>query len=274
MDNIISIPGLQHLAEIVFRNLDVDDLKICAQINQSCKQILEDAIFWLRKFCHLSMESQNNWIKIIQSVKKSGYEKIIISYLKWNLKEAVVVHELPCFWFKKFRSLSRKNQMDWIKVIELEKSSEKDNAIMSYLIWNLKKEHLVHLPLYSDPVTQDLFRMKITHSCLNIGSSHEETEIVKILAPLTDNPNTPDKDGDTPIHHAALEGHTEIIKILAPLTDNPNVPNKTGVTPIYIAAHEGHTDIVKILAPLSGNNSRKRKLDLDHQRKKPRNLNI
>ena len=91
---------------------------------------------------------------------------------------------------------------------------------------------------------------------------------------MTDNPNTPDKDGDTPIHHAALEGHTEIIKILAPLTDNPNVPNKTGVTPIYIAAHEGHTDIVKILAPLSGNNSRKRKLDLDHQRKKPRNLNI
>ena len=43
-----------------------------------------------------------------------------------------------------------------------------------------------------------------------------------ILAYLTDNPNTPDNDKDTPINEAAHKGHTEIIKILAPLTDNPN----------------------------------------------------
>ena len=47
MEKIISSPGLQHLAEKVFWNLDIEDLKICAQINQSCKQILEDAMFWL-----------------------------------------------------------------------------------------------------------------------------------------------------------------------------------------------------------------------------------
>ena len=211
MEKIISNPGLQHLAEKFFWNLDVEDLKICAQINQSCKQILEDAMFWLRKFCHLSIESQNNWIKIIQSVKKSCYEKVIISYLKWNLKEAVVVHDLQCFWFKKFRSLSRKNQMDWIKVIELEKNSEKDNAIMSYLVWNLKKEHLVQLPLYSNPVAQNYFRKKIMHICQKSGSSHEETEIVKILAPLTDNPNAPNKYGSTPIEIARNE---EIRRIL------------------------------------------------------------
>ena len=41
-------------------------------------------------------------------------------------------------------------------------------------------------------------------------------------------------------------GHAEIVKILAPLRDNPNAPEKDGKTPIYWAARNGHTDIVKI----------------------------
>ena len=44
-------------------------------------------------------------------------------------------------------------------------------------------------------------------------------------------------------------GHLEIVKILAPLTDNPNAPNECGQTPIYWATQYGHTEIVKILAP-------------------------
>ena len=47
-------------------------------------------------------------------------------------------------------------------------------------------------------------------------------ELVKILAPLTDNPNAPDKHGNTPIYWAAVCGNTEIAKILAPLSDNIN----------------------------------------------------
>ena len=47
-------------------------------------------------------------------------------------------------------------------------------------------------------------------------------EIVKMLAPLTDNPNAPNKNGETPIIWAARYGHTENVKILVPLTDNPN----------------------------------------------------
>ena len=55
------------------------------------------------------------------------------------------------------------------------------------------------------------------------------------------NPNAPNKLGDTPIHCAAYYGHTEIVKILAPLTDNPNAPNNAGMTPIYWAALMGYT---------------------------------
>ena len=58
--------------------------------------------------------------------------------------------------------------------------------------------------------------------------------------------------GWTPIHRAAMNGHTEVVKILAPLTDNPNAPNDYGWTPIHGAAWNGHTEIVKILATLTG----------------------
>ena len=64
---------------------------------------------------------------------------------------------------------------------------------------------------------------------------------------MTDNPNAPNYDRETPIYYAACGGHTEIVKILAPLTDNPNAPNIDGETPIEMAASRGHTEIVKIL---------------------------
>ena len=198
MEKIIRNPGLQHLAEEVFWNLNVEDLKVCAQINQSCKQILQNPIFCLRKCEHLSKENQNEWIKVIQSVK----------------------------------------------------NSDKGIAVISYVKWNLKKDKFVDLPCYSNPAVQNDFRKKILEFCM-YGLGH--TEIVKILAPLTDNPNAPNKNGNTLILYAASNGHTEIVKILIPLTDNPNAPNEIGWTPIHYAASNGQIEIVKILAPLTDN---------------------
>ena len=59
MEKIISNPGLRHLCEKVFLNLNVEDLKIYGQINQSCKQILEDPMFWLKKFKRLEKVIKN-----------------------------------------------------------------------------------------------------------------------------------------------------------------------------------------------------------------------
>ena len=87
METIFNNPGLQHLAEKVFRNLNIEDLKMCSQINQSCKQILENPMFWLNKFGELSKENQKDWIKILQSVKNSEYEKIIVSLSKMEFEK-------------------------------------------------------------------------------------------------------------------------------------------------------------------------------------------
>ena len=161
----------------------------------------------------------------------------------------------PMFLLKKFSHLSKENKKDWIEVIQSVKNSDKEKAIISYLQWNLKKDSLVDLPCYSSFVVQNNFRRKIWEICATRwqNSPEKTIEIVKILAPLTDNPNAPDKCGNTPIHVAALNGHTEIVKIMAPLTDNPNAPNQHKITPIHVAVYKGHTEIVKILAPLTNN---------------------
>ena len=160
MEKIINNPGFQHLTENVFLNLDVDVLKICGQINKSCEQILKKPMFWLRKFGCLSKESQKDWLNIIQSVKNSDYEIVIISYLQWKLKKEVVeVIDLPYIWFKKFRSLPQENQNNWIKVIESHKNSAKEEAIMSYIQWKLKYE--AFLPYYASfVVPMLLFEIK------------------------------------------------------------------------------------------------------------------
>ena len=58
-----------------------------------------------------------------------------------------------------------------------------------------------------------------------MAAQEGHTERVKILAPLTDNPNNPDNNGETPIYLAALNGFIEIVKVFAPLKDKPNAPN-------------------------------------------------
>ena len=70
---------------------------------------------------------------------------------------------------------------------------------------------------------------------------------------MVNNPNAPDNYGRTPIYWAAWKGNTEIVKILAPVTDNPNSPNTAGETPIHNVACNGHAEIIKILAPLTVN---------------------
>ena len=221
LEIILNAPGLLHISENIFNNLDYKDLEVCRNINQSSQQILDNPMFWLRKFGQLSKKNKKDWIKVIQSVKNS---------------------------------------------------SKKEKAIISYLQWNLKKE-VEDFPCYTSPAVQDIFREKIWKSCQKQSSSkrgllsssfanflpsfkgvcnfyekhlkHEDTEIVKVLAPLTENPNAPNENGVTPIHRAAYHGYTEIIKILAPLTDNPNTPNIFGKTPIGSAKNAEIREILE-----------------------------
>ena len=95
METIFSNPGLQHLTEKVFWDLDVEDLKICAKINSSCRMILQYPMFSLKKFQSLSKDNRNDWIKALQSVQNSDTGIAIISYLQWNLNPELAKKGTP-----------------------------------------------------------------------------------------------------------------------------------------------------------------------------------
>ena len=220
MENVINNPGFQHLVEYIFLNLNIEDLKKCLMINQSANHFLDNPILWKKLF-------QRGCLSINVETRRE------LSYVR--------------------RHLIMKNQNDWITAIELEMNSDKGTNIVKYLKWILKKGDIFDLPCYTSSAVQKDFRRNIITSVQQSWPWNRQTEIIKMLAPLTDNPNSPDENGKTPIYLAAWKGISEIVKILAPLTDNPNAPNENGDTPIHIAACNGHTEIIMILAPLTNN---------------------
>ena len=105
------------------------------------------------------------------------------------------------FWLKKWSfnrgGLSKENQTDWIKALQMTKNTNLETNVVLYIQNIIKIGHFV--------------------------------------------------DGDTPIHHAAREGHLDVIKFLAPLTENPNAPDKHGNTPIDLAIRRGHNEVAQFL---------------------------
>ena len=279
LEKFINIPGLHHLAENIFLNLKYQDLEACRMIKGTFQlfldQIMENPLFWLEKYIRRGMSKKNQiqWREIIQMTRDTYIGEIILRYLKHNFKlERVVDFNAPCYIRKEnlvkyyeivikvkneknFSNVSYDYYHDEIVKI-LDPTNNPDDLMegeMSPIYWAARNGHteiLQVLALLTDnPISPDKDGWTLIHEAALEG----HTEIVKFLASLTDNPNARDKDGLTPIDVATQEGHVEIVKFLASLTDNPNAPCNGGFTPIYIAAMNGHTEIVKFLAPLTDN---------------------
>ena len=69
----------------------------------------------------------------------------------------------------------------------------------------------------------------------------------RLFLGITDDPNTRDWFGSTPIIEAAIKGHIDVLKFLAPLTKTPNRKTKWRETPIERAQRRGHHEFARIL---------------------------
>ena len=240
MDQIINTPGLQHIIEMIFFNLDFEDLRNCQQVNLAIQRILEKQVekpmFWLNKWrCHrgLSKKNQLDWIKALQMTKDTYFENNVALYIKNVIKVGHFV-DVPCYIdidvVKKATEISFKDAL-----------KQKEVGILQ-ILGPQALARTVNTP------NLKLFEI------LQLSEDHPEflhVDVVKALAPLIENLNAPDKIGVTPIHHASYWGQLDVIKFLAPLTETPNVPDKKGITPINLATYRGQLDVIKFLAPLT-----------------------
>ena len=284
MENIIKNPGLQHIAENVFLNLNYEKLETCRLVNEFCKEILDNPMFWLKKFIQrgLSKKNQIDWMAAIQITPYYNLETNILNYLKQSSKNERVI-DIPCHINEEILSEYSEKIMELKEVVDnlimeqlyREIQSGNDDAVRFQILalfmdnynalnrqvndggtpihWAVLKgcKEIVKILV---PFTDNLNAPNgFGGTPIYLAANYGYKEIVTILAPMTDNPNAPIKFGWTPIHVAVYHGQTEIVQILAPLIENPNAPNRHGITPIYLAASKGLTEMVKILAPLTNN---------------------
>ena len=93
MDQKVKNPGHQQIADIenMFLNLDFNKIQIC-------QQILEDPMFWLKKWSlrGLLKENQVNWAKAIQMTRNKNLESNVRFYIK-KIIECGHFVDVPCF---------------------------------------------------------------------------------------------------------------------------------------------------------------------------------
>ena len=59
MEVILNNPGFQQIAENVFLNLNYEKLETCRLVNVFCKDILDNPMFWLKKFIRRGLSKKN-----------------------------------------------------------------------------------------------------------------------------------------------------------------------------------------------------------------------
>ena len=209
MENLTNIPGLQHIAQEIFLNLDNESLVNCFKVNRLWKNILNSS-FWMKK-CKM-----------------------------YKPKGAMLGEFAPtCLSFRSF--------ITWTKVIEVtpnktileEELAKKLKKIHKCLEKAYSKKYsLEDCPIHWAAYYGHVDAIKVLISLFNKNSNNPNefgmtpihmaainghAAVIKLLIQNIDYDEEYCTGGNrqwSPIYyaHAAMNGHINVIKILAPLT--------------------------------------------------------
>ena len=160
----------------------------------------------------------------------------------------------PNFWLQKFvlRGLSKQNQTDWRRAIQLTRNTKLEDNVLRYLKRSLKHQKLVDLPCYIDENVVLKSSKIVRQIDMQFMQNWNDLEpgYIQMFASFSKNPNALWYHGSSPIGMAAKSGDVEFIKSLAPLTENPNQAGTNGDTPFRLATKVGRADVNKYLGSL------------------------
>ena len=259
MDFITKSPGLFHLCEKVFLELDYYNLLKCEDVNPQWRNILrasdrpksslilKNPWFWLKKCSEMDFLPPNikdEWIKVMQNLENPKFtvhylKKIYELSLSLSLSYKLDFHRLyficSPFYMGMFQKLCKpKRKWDscfftgW-NCCKISKSEamEKNPEIAS--------KNLELVKTYLEFVDSSIVDKQIPNtlrSPIDVCLFNKEVELMRILARYSNNLNTPNERGQVPLVEACFFGFLEIAKILAPLTRDPLSPtSKTCLVP-------------------------------------------
>ena len=246
-----------------FLDLSYENLLKCQCINKTLKEILNNPLFWLKKWSFrggLSEKNQTDWMKAIQITKNSILEKKITLFFKriiqWNR-----IMDMPCY--------INQNVVDTNSTLFVGNAGTL--SIWDHLNFNIASGNLGIVQVLVIWMEYLITELRITEyiqysnhvrSPIDVAIENENVEMIKILAPFVDNINAPigitlsafsGLPTITPIRLAISKGHIEMIKILASFISNDANTDKNGISDIqdamFYAAYRGKFDIVKLLRP-------------------------
>ena len=99
LEKMINNPGLHHIVEEIFLNLDFKSIVASKLVNKSFQDIVENPFFWLKKWrlrLGLSKENHKDWINTIKITKNTDLRKIIVRYVQYIIEFGHFV-DVPCF---------------------------------------------------------------------------------------------------------------------------------------------------------------------------------
>ena len=269
MDAINKIPGLQHIAEDIFKLLDKESLMNCRVTNSSWKNVLEQPIFWLQK---LEIEG---WKALTKHI---GNQQLAKNFAKNFLKLKYPYTDVQNKW----KALSQDLDFDYqpikfvlilIKIYNNQRrlfpleavvvmkkvafgSSNKYLDLVESIIEHESPNTKVDFTFreFCNPSIYMDFR---NATSLHVAAFHGFTKMVEMLSKKYEDPmvicQKDNSHGCNSIHLAALKGHLNIVKHLMGLTDTPLAPDDQGWTPIHYAARgslytpNGNLDTIRFL---------------------------
>ena len=266
MEYISKNPGLQHISERIFSELEHDVLLKCQDVNTFWKNLLKKPIIWLNICLKKGLRSQyyQEWLKLIQNLNDdSNLKESAVKHLRNIATFVILNHGLhtPDYADKeRYHPFYR----SWKSVdfsFHTPDYADKERYHPFYRSWKSVDFSLIkpYIESVNSKILDQEHRgfINIIHATSlyqHVGIPIPNTaEKLNIFISFHNDPNAPDHDGYTPIQKAVSKRilNLKIIKILASLCDNPNLPYVDGTTPIRKAVKAGDLEIVKILAPLT-----------------------